>query len=111
MIPQGDLERLCRELVARGWWVTAAEKTPTTAIIGFNFMPYAAPSWLKAFEVPERHADVAGVELMIETWKAGVRHDLDNGGASALVRQMVAEHGAGAVRNAMRPGAEYVRSA
>jgi hypothetical protein len=97
MIAPGQLESLCRRLVERGWWVTAAEKTPQTVIVGFNFMPYASPTWLKAFEAPHHLANVEGLEVMIETWKAGVRHDLENGGASALVRQMVAEHGVGAV--------------
>ena len=99
----GALESLCRVLVQRGWWVTAAERTPETVIIGFNFLPNRAPTWLKAFEVPHRHADVRGVEVMIETWKAGVRHDLESGHTSAVVRQMLAEHGVQAVREAMAP--------
>jgi hypothetical protein len=98
----GRLESLCRELVRRGWWVTAAEKTQATVLIGFNFMPERAPSWLKAFEVPHDAATVEGVEAAIETWKAGVRHALQNGGASQTVRHMVAEHGPHRVEEAMR---------
>jgi hypothetical protein len=97
----GHLESLCRQLVQRGHWVTAAEKTNETVIIGFNFMPERVPAWLKAFEVPHRHANVEGVEVMIETWKAGVRWDLENGKASQTVRHMIAEHGPQRVREAM----------
>lgn len=111
MIDPGQLEILCRRLVERGWWVTAAEKCPDTVIIGFNFMPNAAPTWLKAFEVDHADATVEGVEAAIEAWKARVLHALDNGEASPLVRQMVAEHGAVAVQRAMQPGAAYVRAA
>ena len=111
MFAPGRLESLCRALVARGWHVTAAERCPETVLIGFNFMPRRAPAWLKAFELPHRHADVRGVEIHVETWKAGVRHDLELGHPSALVRQMVAEHGPEAVKAAMAPGAAYVRAA
>jgi len=98
----GQLENLCRELVRRGWWVTAAETCPATVIIGFNFMPQAGPpSWLKAFEVPHHLATPEGVEMMIRTWMAGVRWDLENGTPSETVRKMVAEHGVGRVREAM----------
>lgn len=101
-LQHGDLEALCRRLVERGWWVTAAEKCPETVIIGFNFMPHAAPTWLKAFEVSHASATPEGVEAAIEAWKITVRYALENGGASPLVRQMVAEHGLQAVREAMR---------
>lgn len=101
MTGEGELEGLCRALVSRGWWVTAAEWTPETVIIGFNFMPQKHPSWLKAFEVPHADATVGGVEAAIETWKAGVRHALQNGGASETVRKMIAEHGTQAVGEAM----------
>ena len=100
-LPPGHLEALCRELVRRGWWVTAAEKCPETVIIGFNFMPHAVPAWLKAFEVAHADANPEGVEAAIEAWKAGVRNALENGGASETVRKMVAEHGIAAVREAM----------
>lgn len=101
MIAPGQLEALCRKLVERGHWVTAAEKTLGTVIIGFNFMPERVPAWLKAFEVPHEDATPEGVERVIEDWKTTVRFCLANGGASQLVRQMVAEHGLGAVQEAM----------
>lgn len=104
MIAPGALESLCRALVDRGWWVTAAEKTPATVIVGFNFMPHAAPTWLKAFEVSHADATVEGVERAVAAWQADVLHRLDNGTASPLVRQMLAEHGADAVRGAMSGG-------
>lgn len=101
MMQTGTLEALCRELVRRGWWVTAAEKCNETVLIGFNFMPHAVPAWLKAFEVPHAQATPEGVEAAIEAWKATVRRALENGGASKTVRQMVAEHGPDAVKEAM----------
>jgi phosphoglycolate phosphatase-like HAD superfamily hydrolase len=96
-----DLPALCRELVRRGWWVTAAEKTPHSVIVGFNFMPERVPAWLKAFEVPLESATPDGVEHAVEDWKASVRHAILNGKASPVVRQMVAEHGITRVREAM----------
>lgn len=104
----GELSDLCRTLVQRGWWVTAAEKTPHTVLIGFNFLPRKHPCWLKAFEVPLAAATVEGVEAAVEAWKAEVRERLANGMASALVRQMIAEHGLDVVREAMRAGVAYV---
>lgn len=101
MVPPGHLEALCRELVRRGWWVTAAEKCPESVLIGFNFMPHGHPSWLKAFEVPDRQATADGVEIHIRTWMAGVRWDVENGTPSETVRKMIAEHGPEAVREAM----------
>lgn len=101
-LPPGHLEALCRELVRRGWWVTAAERTGAGVIVGFNFLPErGAPSWLKAFEVPDHLADVRGVEVMIRTWMDGVLWDLENGTPSETVRRMVAEHGPQVVREAM----------
>lgn len=102
MLRYGQLEGLCRELVQRGWWVTGAETCPQTVLIGFNFMPQAHPSWLKAFEVPHADATVEGVEAAIAEWMAGVRRDLETGKVSPTVRNMVAEHGPGAVQEAMR---------
>lgn len=96
-----DIASVCRELVRRGWWVNAAEKTDTTLLIGFNFMPHAQPAWLKAFEVPHEEATPDGVERAIEAWKETVRHALRNGGASETVRRMVAEHGLARVQEAM----------
>lgn len=101
MMDGARLESLCRTLVERGWWVTAAERTPDTVIIGFNFMPRGHPSWLKAFEAPHADATVEGIEARIEVWKARVRFTLENGAASETVRKMVAEHGPDAVREAM----------
>src|SRR6185369_922584 len=101
VIAPGALEGLCRALVERGHFVTAAEKCAETVLIGFNFMPRAAPAWLKAFEVPHHDATVEGVEAAIEAWKAGVRRDLERGESSQVVRQMIAEHGPDAVREAM----------
>lgn len=95
------LESLCRELVRRGWWVTAAENCPETVIIGFNFMPGRAPAWLKAFELAHEDATVEGVEAAVEAWKETVRHRLENGIASETVRRMLAEHGPGAVQEVM----------
>ena len=66
MIASGALESLCRALIERGWWVTAAERTDATVIIGFNFIPGGHPSWLKAFEVPHADANIPGVEAAIE---------------------------------------------
>jgi hypothetical protein len=100
-----QLEILCRRLVDRGWWVTAAEKCPETVIVGFNFMPHAVPAWLKAFEVPHAEATVEGLEQVISAWQADVLERLEFGTASATVREMLAEHGANAVREAM---AEHV---
>ena len=101
MMAPGQLETLCRRLVERGWWVTAAEKTEAAVLIGFNFMPNGHPSWLKAFEVPHHLATPEGVETMIRTWMAGVMWDLENGTPSETVRKMVAEHGPDRVRKAM----------
>jgi hypothetical protein len=96
------LETLCRQLVQRGHFVTAAEMCPATVIVGFNFMPRAVPAWLKAFEVTHRDATPDGVEAAMEKWKAGVRRDLERGEVSDTVRLMIAEHGPGAVQDAMR---------
>lgn len=101
MLAPGHLEILCRQLVDRGWYVTAAEKTDQTVMVGFNFMPGPAPTWLKAFEVDHKDATVEGIEAAIEAWKAQVRHELENGASSQLVRQMIAEHGPDKVKEAM----------
>lgn len=103
ILTRGSLLGLCRELVARGWWVTAAERERDALLIGFDFLPHRAPSWRKAFEVPWSEADIEGVERHVEGWKAKVRRDLADGSASPLVRQMVAEHGPEVVRAAMEP--------
>lgn len=97
----GQLETLVRQLMQRGWYVTAAEKAESTLLIGFNFMPGGGTSWLKAFEVPHADATVEGVEHAIETWKAKVRNDIANATASDLVRRMIAEHGPDRVGEAM----------
>lgn len=101
MLAPGHLEALCRELIRRGWWVTAAEKTGDTVLIGFNFIPHAVPTWLKSFELAHADANPEAVEAAIELWRARVLHELENGRASSTVRQMVAEHGVAAVREAM----------
>lgn len=93
---------LARELVQRGWMVTAAEANLLTLIVGFNFMPNRAPSWLKAFEVPLAEVSVEAFERRIEAWKHKVRDELARGKSSETVRRQLAEHGPDAVKEAMR---------
>lgn len=101
-----DLPAICRELVRRGWWVTAAEKTNSSVIVGFNFFPRGDPSWLKAFELPYADATPDGVERAIDDWMFSVRQAIENGEPSATVRQMIAEHGIDNVRRVMRGRAD-----
>lgn len=96
-----DLTALCQELVRRGWWVTAAERTNDSVIVGFNLMPRATPNWLKAFELPHALATPGGFEREIETWRSRVRADLENNKASDVVRHLMAEHGPEKVREAL----------
>lgn len=97
-----DLPGLCRELVQRGWWVTAAEKTNDGVIVGFNFMPHVPLCWLKAFEVPFEEATPDGIERHIEAWRERVLGTLEKGEVSATVRHLIAEHGREKVTEAMR---------
>lgn len=95
-----DLEALTRELLADGHWVTAAEDTGETLLIGFDFMPRSSLPWLKAFEIAKPVTREA-VDAAVQAWKAKVRRELADGSASAVVRQMIAEHGPQRVAAAM----------
>jgi hypothetical protein len=99
---EADMHDLARALVARGWWVTAVEGTPSSMLIGFNFLPRRNPCWFKAFEIPFEDCSVEGVEAWINAWMAKVRTRLEWGGSSKVVRLMVAKHGIEAVREVLR---------
>lgn len=95
------LETVARELLRRGHRVTAVERTADGGVIaGFSLLPPGLhPTWLKAVEAREATPDA--VERALENWQGQCIRALVTGKPSAIVRQMVAEHGREAVMRAL----------